>query len=156
MNAIELLKQDHQVVKDLLAELSGTSERAVKTRENLLQRIELELKVHTSIEEQIFYPAFREAGSKSETKLYFEALEEHRAVEALVLPDLNDTAADSVRFAARVKVLQDLLEHHIQEEEEQMFEQALKLFSSAELSLLGAQMKELKGTLKSTYGAWAA
>lgn len=59
MNAIELLKKDHETVKDLLNKLEETTERAVQTRKKLLARIEQELKIHTELEEQIFYPAFR-------------------------------------------------------------------------------------------------
>lgn len=61
MNAIELLKHDHEVVKKLLTELSDTTERAVKKRTELLRRIELELTQHTAIEEEIFYPALPRA-----------------------------------------------------------------------------------------------
>ncbi|WP_296234035.1 hemerythrin domain-containing protein, partial [uncultured Pseudomonas sp.] len=89
MNAIELLKKDHETVKDLLSKLEGTTERAVQTRKKLLLKIEQELKVHTELEEQIFYPAFRRAGSKDDAVLAIEAKEEHRAVEALVLPDIK-------------------------------------------------------------------
>src|SRR5690606_6038874 len=84
MNAIELLKADHEVVKQLLEEISSTSERAFKKRAELLKKIEMELSVHTTIEEEDFYPAFKEAGAKEELKMYHEAKEEHRAVEALV------------------------------------------------------------------------
>lgn len=156
MNAIELLKQDHAVIKDLLNELSATSQRKSEVRADLLRRIELLLKVHVAIEEQIFYPAFEKAGEKEECRMYYEALEEHRAVEQLVLPDLKKTAPDSVQFSGRAKVLKELLEHHIEEEETEMFEDALKLIPSAELTLLGAQMKELQTTLKATLGAEAA
>lgn len=144
MNAIELLKQDHEKVKKLLEDISNTTERAFKKRAELLQKIALELQAHTTIEEEIFYPAFREAGERDELKMYHEAKEEHRAVEALVLPDLLATDPGTVEFAGRVKVLKELLEHHIEEEEEEMFTQARELLSEEELTTLGKAMKEKK------------
>ncbi|GGI91910.1 hemerythrin domain-containing protein [Halopseudomonas pertucinogena] len=144
MNAIELLKQDHEKVKKLLEDISNTTERAFKKRAELLQKIALELQAHTTIEEEIFYPAFREAGERDELKMYHEAKEEHRAVEALVLPDLLATDPGTVEFSGRVKVLKELLEHHIEEEEEEMFTQARELLSEEELTTLGKAMKEKK------------
>ncbi|WGK60782.1 hemerythrin domain-containing protein [Halopseudomonas sp. SMJS2] len=148
MNAIELLKADHETVKQLLEEISATTERAVKKREELLQKIKLELTIHTTIEEEDFYPAFKEAGAKDELKMYHEAKEEHRAVEALVLPDLLNTEPGSVEFSGRIKVLKELLEHHIEEEEQEMFTDAAKLMSKEQLETLGKQMEEKKNNLK--------
>ena len=144
INAIDLLKQDHEKVKKLLEDISNTTERAFKKRAELLQKIALELQAHTTIEEEIFYPAFREAGERDELKMYHEAKEEHRAVEALVLPDLLATDPGTVEFSGRVKVLKELLEHHIEEEEEEMFTQARELLSEEELTTLGKAMKEKK------------
>ena len=133
MDAIQLLKADHQKVKDLLAELAQTTSRAVKKRTELISQIRVNLKAHTTIEEEIFYPAFKQAGEKEEAKMYYEALEEHRAAGDLVLPDLLNTATDSEQFSGRAKVLKELVEHHVKEEEEQMFKDAKKLMSSLTL-----------------------
>lgn len=149
MNAIDLLKADHKVVLDLLEQLSATTERAVKKRVELINKLEMELFVHTHIEEEIFYPAYKKAGEKEQAKMYFEAIEEHRAVDALVLPHLKTTQPDSVEFSGRAKVLKELLEHHIEEEEESMFKEAKKLLSPAQLKELGAQMEARKSSLKS-------
>lgn len=148
MNAIELLKADHEKVKQLLTEISETTERAVKKREELLNKIKMELSIHTTIEEEDFYPAFKEAGAKDELKMYYEALEEHRAVESLVLPDLLNTEPGSVEFSGRIKVMKELLEHHIEEEEKEMFANAAKLMSEEQLQELGKQMEEKKNSLK--------
>jgi iron-sulfur cluster repair protein YtfE (RIC family) len=156
MNAIELLKKDHDTVKDLLSKLEETTERAVQTRKKLLARIEQELKIHTELEEQIFYPAFRQAGNKDEAVLTTEAKEEHRAVEALVLPDIKETPPSALEFAGRVKVLKELLEHHIEEEERDMFPQARKLLSKQQLQELGESMEVLRKSLKSSVEAKAA
>src|SRR4051812_29549864 len=99
MDAITLLKDDHKKVKALLAELAETTNRAEKTRSELLAKIARELEVHTKIEEEIFYPAFKEAGEKSDdAKMFYEAMEEHRAAGDLVLPDLLKTDVTSDQF----------------------------------------------------------
>jgi iron-sulfur cluster repair protein YtfE (RIC family) len=118
MDAISLLKQDHKTVRVLLTELAETTTRAKKTRSELLQKIKTELEVHTTIEEEIFYPAFKAAGEKADdSKMFFEALEEHRAAGDLVLPDLLKTDVGSDQFSGRAKVLKELVEHHADEEE---------------------------------------
>ena len=145
MNAIELLKSDHQKVRGLLAELAETTHRASKTRTELLGKIALELRVHTTIEEEIFYPAFREAGEKHEDeKMFFEAMEEHRAAGDLVLPDLEATEVDSDQFGGRAKVLKELVEHHADEEEKEMFPRARELLGVDALRELGERMQARK------------
>lgn len=152
MDAIQLLKADHKKVKELLAELAKTTTRAAKTRSELLAQIRVDLEVHTTIEEEIFYPAFRKAGTKDDAKMYFEALEEHRAAGDLVLPDLLDTDVGSEQFSGRAKVLRELVEHHVKEEEEEMFKEAKKLLAAAELKALGARMEQRKVELAKQVG----
>lgn len=147
-DAIKLLKDDHEKVKGLLKELTETTSRAEKKRKKLLEEIGRELRVHAQLEEQIFYPAFRKAGKKEGEAMYHEAKEEHRAVEELVLPDLEETGVTTEEFTGRAKVLKELIEHHIQEEEKSMFPKAKKLLSSDQLKDLGAQMLELKSSLE--------
>jgi hemerythrin-like domain-containing protein len=144
MDAIQLLKNDHQAVKELLTELADTTSRAVKRRTTLLREIHLNLHAHTTIEEEIFYPAYKEAGDKEQAKMYFEALEEHRAAEDLVLPDLLQTDPSSEQFSGRAKVLKELIEHHVKEEEQDMFKQAKSLLDKATLQELGEQMAQRK------------
>jgi len=147
MDAITLLKNDHKQVRALLGELEETSEKAVGKREKLLGTIEQELMIHTRIEEEIFYPAFREAArKKDDTKLYFEALEEHHVVD-MVLPEIKGTGAESDQFGAKAKVLKDLVEHHAEEEETEMFPRARKLMTRDDLLRLGGEMKRLKATM---------
>jgi len=152
VDAIQLLKADHKKVKELLAELAKTTTRAAKTRSELLAQIRVDLEVHTTIEEEIFYPAFRKAGTKDDAKMYFEALEEHRAAGDLVLPDLLDTDVGSEQFSGRAKVLRELVEHHVKEEEEEMFKEAKKLLAAAELKALGARMEQRKVELAKQVG----
>jgi hemerythrin-like domain-containing protein len=147
MNAIQLLKDDHKKVKELLGDLANTTARADKKRQQLLEKIEQELKIHTQIEEEIFYPAFKAAGDSEHVRMYYEALEEHRAVEELLMPDLMKTGRGSENFSGRAKVLKELVEHHVQEEEKEMFKKAQKTMSKEELNELGARMSERKQAL---------
>jgi len=149
MNAIELLTQDHKNMRALLEELAGTTARGVKKRRELLDKIQTNLSVHTAIEEEIFYPAFRKAGDgKDDAKMYFEALEEHRAAGDLVLPDLLRTDVESEKFSGRARVLRELVEHHADEEEKEMFKRARALMSRKVLDELGEQLAQRKLELK--------
>lgn len=148
MNAIELLKTDHEKVKGILNQLSESTNRALKKRAELLEKLELEITIHTQLEEQILYPAFKEAGGKEQDEMYYEAKEEHRTVDSLVLPDLKSTDPSTPEFAGRVKVVKELLEHHIEEEETEMFPQAKKLLGNAKLEELGKEMEVMKASLK--------
>lgn len=147
MNAIDLLKADHEKVKGILSQLSESTDRAVKKRTELLEKLELEVSIHTQLEEEILYPAYKAAGGKAEAEMYYEAKEEHRTVDSLVLPDLKGTDPTSPEFAGRVKVIKELLEHHI-EEETDMFPHAKKILGKAKLDELGDQMLTLKASLK--------
>ncbi|WLG59638.1 hemerythrin domain-containing protein [Pseudomonas extremorientalis] len=153
MNAIDLLKADHEKVKAILTQLSESTDRAVKKRTDLLDKLEMEISIHTQLEEQILYPAFKAAGGKDEAEMYYEAKEEHRTVDSLVLPDLKKTDPTTPEFAGRVKVVKELLEHHIEEEETEMFPKAKKLLGKEKLDQLGEQMLELKATLKKSLSA---
>lgn len=146
-NAIQLLTDDHKKIKAQLEELANTTPRAVKKRAELLDEIATMLKVHTTIEEEIFYPAFKQAGNKDDAKMYFEAMEEHRAAGELVLPDLMGTKPDSEKFSGRAKVLKELVIHHADEEEEDMFKRAKSLFDADALDALGERMQARKAQM---------
>ena len=146
-DAITLLKEDHKKVKGLLAQLEKTTERGAKRRRKLLGQIATEIKVHTTIEEKIFYPAYRDAvRKKDDRELYHEALEEHHVVD-LVLPELKGSDPAGEIFGAKAKVLKELIEHHAEEEEKEMFPRARKVLGTAELRELGARMASRKKTL---------
>ena len=142
-DAIKLLKTDHENVRELLGQFENATGAR---REKLRGKIETELKVHTQIEEEIFYPAYREAArKKDDKKLYFEALEEHHVID-LVLPEMNDGASPE-ELKAKAKVLKELVEHHAGEEEKEMFPRARKVLDKEELRALGEQMQLRKETL---------
>jgi hemerythrin superfamily protein len=145
LDAIALLKQDHEKVRTLL----GSLEKATGARrQKLLAQIDQELKVHTTIEEEIFYPAFREAAKKKDDQvMIYEAVQEHHMVD-LALPEAAE-GANNEELKAKAKVVKELVEHHADEEEDDMFPRARKLFDREELRDLGERMaarkKELMG-----------
>jgi len=147
-DAIALLKQDHVKVRGLLGALEKSAERGGAKVEQLVSQIDTELKIHTTIEEEIFYPAYRDAvRSKNDKQLFYEAKEEHHVVD-LVLPEVNDGEKGGEEFAAKAKVLKELVEHHADEEEKEMFPKARKVFSRAELQELGERLQQRKEQLK--------
>jgi hemerythrin-like domain-containing protein len=143
-DAISLLEKDHDTVRKLLSELEETTSRGVRKRGELLEKIALEVEVHAAIEEEIFYPAFRRrAKTKEDEKLYLEAAEEHELVHRN-LPELKNTDPATERFSARAKVLKDLIEHHAEEEENELLPRARELMSREEPEELGAKLEERK------------
>jgi len=146
-DAIGLLKKDHEKVRGLLSQLERAAERNPAKAEQLLMQVEREVKIHSQIEEEIFYPAFRDAAQKHDDReLYFEAKEEHHVVD-MVMPEVRKTDSEAEEFAAKTKVLKELIEHHAGEEEKSMFPKARKLFDRAELRDLGERLKERKKEL---------
>lgn len=142
--ALALLKDDHETVGKLLEKLTSTTERGVKTRRDLLERIRHELKTHTMLEEELVYPAFRDAAeTKTLERLYYEAKEEHHAVDK-VLSDLLRSDPSTAAFGGKAKVLQELVKHHVEEEEQEMFPALRKMFSKEERVELGERMLERK------------
>lgn len=147
-NAITMLKAGHATVKRLLRELGETVPRATKQRERLVSDIERELKIHSQIEEELFYPTFKKAAENTQgEELFYEATEEHHLVD-MVLPELKSTDPKAPEFEAKCKVLRDLVEHHVQEEEGEMFPEARQLLSDAQLRELGNAMQERKESLQ--------
>jgi len=151
-DAVALLKEDHEKMRDLLDELEEAAGKDGESAGQLVETIQNELKVHTTIEEEIFYPAFRDAANKKDdSKLYYEAVEEHHVVD-MVLPELDADGGGSPEFSAKAKVLKDLVEHHADEEEKEMFPRAKKLFEKEELMSLGERLRQRKSELAAEDG----
>ena len=146
-DAIAVLKADHETVRGLLSQLEKAAGRGGDRAMKLVAQVEAEVKVHTTVEEEIFYPAFRDAArSKDDKKLYYEANQEHHVVD-LVMPEM-DAPGTNEEFAAKAKVLKELIEHHADEEEKEMFPKARKLFTRDELRDLGERLEERKKELQ--------
>ena len=144
MNAITLLEEDHRQMKKLLSELESTTERGVKTREELFGKVKEELTVHETIEEEIFYPALKDHPKTKEITL--EAYEEHHVVD-MVMAEIEGVSYDDEAWGAKFKVMKENIEHHIEEEENEMFKQARQVFGEEELEALGERMATRKEQL---------
>jgi hypothetical protein len=145
MDALELLEEDHAKVKKLLGEIEPTTERGVKTREELFTTLRRELEVHEAIEEEIFYPALKEHPKAKE--LVLEAYEEHNVVD-MVMGEIEGVDYSDETWGAKFTVLKENLEHHIEEEESEMFKQARSVFDDEELVELGDRMSLRKDQLR--------
>lgn len=147
MNAIELLKNDHDKVDLLFQKVKATEESEHKT---LFEKIKEELEVHTHIEETIFYPKLKEESELEDIVL--EGIEEHHQAK-IFLRELSALAEDSEKFEPKLKVLMEDITHHVQEEEGEMFPKVQEIFDEATLNELGAQMEEEKQKFKKSYSA---
>ena len=143
MDALKLLKQDHDEVKKMLYDLESTTERAEKTRTEGLATLKSELEVHEAIEEEIFYPALKEHPKAKDIVL--EGYEEHHVVDE-IMGELEATDVSDETWGAKFLVMKENIEHHIEEEEGEMFKQARQVFSKSELEELGTRMEQRKET----------
>lgn len=144
MDAIELLEEQHREVEDLFEELEAADESDEK--QELFAELADNLAIHATIEERHFYPLVRE---KRTEEILLEALEEHLAVKR-VLADLMALKPDDPTFDAKVKVLKEQVEHHVEEEETDLFPKVKKILSADELEACGQEMTatatELEGS----------
>ena len=142
---IVLLETDHRRFEDLLKKGEETTERAVKGRTELLKILTAELNVHEAIEEKILYPALK---SHPEARdLVLEGYQEHHVAD-LIVEELHGLARNDEKWGAKFKVLKENIEHHIEEEESDMFPTARAIMSREELNELGARMKTLRNELE--------
>jgi iron-sulfur cluster repair protein YtfE (RIC family) len=146
MDPIKMLKQDHDEVKALFEKLDKTTERAEVTRADGLEQLRQKLDMHETIEEEILYPALKEHAKTKAITL--EAYEEHHVVD-MVMAELEATPVDDETWAAKLTVAKENVEHHIEEEEDQMFKQARQVMDETELGALGDRMAARKEQLGS-------
>lgn len=147
MNPFELLKDDHKKVKKLLEELDSTTERGIKTRQELFEKVQREMKVHEAIEEEILYPALKQHAKAKEIVL--EGYEEHDVVDRLV-GELAQLSVEDESWGAKLKVMKENVEHHIEEEEDEMFSKAREVLDDDALGDLGDKMAARKKELEAT------
>ena len=150
MDAFELLKKDHEKVSGIFEKLEPTTERGVKTREELFAQLKQELDVHAKIEEGILYPVLKELKETEEITL--EAFEEHNVVKQL-LAELEEMPKDDESWGAKLTVLKENVEHHVEEEEGEMFKDARQVLSQEQIDELGAQLEAAKQEQKKALAA---
>ena len=142
---IVLLETDHRRFEDLLKEGEESTDRAVKRRGELLNALASELTVHELIEEKILYPALKSHPQARDIVL--EGYQEHHVAD-LIMKELQGLAKNDEKWGAKFKVLKENIEHHIEEEEHEMFPTARAIFSREELNDLGAKMKALRNEVE--------
>lgn len=140
-DAVTLLKQDHRTVEDLFEKFESTNGKATKAK--LAQRICAELTIHQIIEEEVFYPAVKEFVDE---EIYTEAYVEHDGSKVL-LAEILAGSPDDEFYDAKVKVLSEMIKHHVKEEEQRdgMFAQAKR--NGADLAAIGEQLAMRKQAL---------
>src|SRR5215213_3940504 len=139
MDALQLLKADHDVVRKLFSEFKEAKEAKDTTQLAELQRkIFTELEVHTSIEEEVFYPEAEEVGEEAE-ELVKEGVEEHHVVKVL-MGEIEQLTPDDDAFVAKMTVLIENVEHHAEEEEDELFPQMRKVFGDERLEAMGQKL----------------
>ncbi len=133
------LEQDHKAVAALLDELDDTTERAEKTREELFAELQEALTLHANLEEQVLYPALEHV--KQTHELALEAFEEHHVVKTL-LAEMADTPYDTEEWTAKLTVLKENIEHHVEEEETDMFDKARSALTQEQQDALAMEMEK--------------
>jgi hemerythrin superfamily protein len=141
MNALELLKQDHEEVKELFEQAEGADDS--KEQRDIFKQLKKALESHARIEEGIFYPAMEKHAHLKD--LVLESYEEHKQIKIL-LKEMDDLVTDSEDFEPKLRVLQEIVEHHAEEEEEgNMFPQVRELVDDTALEELGRKLETAKG-----------
>ncbi len=151
MNAIELLKQDHDKVDKLFQKVKGEQG---DTRE-LFEQIRQELEVHTQIEEKVFYPYLLENGDEELQKITKEGLQEHHQAKIL-LREIENLSDGSDTLDPKLQVLMEDITHHVQEEEGEMFPMVTEQFDAPTLQELGEELQEMKTELMGDKASGAA
>jgi hemerythrin superfamily protein len=138
MDALDLIKQDHKRLRKLLEQ---TLEAEDSEREQRMNFLRTELVAHERMEEEVLYPRLREETKARDTVL--EGYEEHHVADVL-LDELLDVPADTDVWKAKLKVLKENVEHHMDEEEDELFKDARAVLDRDELKRLGERMEQIK------------
>ena len=141
MSILNLLKEDHDEVKDLLEQMCDTTERAAKKRQQLFEQMKTALTAHSHAEDATFYQPLLKDGDDPDVLL--EAEVEHQVVERLLM-DIEQTDAADEKWLAKVTVLSELVQHHVKEEESEIFKLARKTFDRKELDAMGERFEQAK------------
>ena len=141
LDAIELLEQEHREFEAILEQGEKSTERARTGRRELLDRLTARLNAHERMEEKVLYPALQSHPQAREIVL--EGYEEHHVAD-LIIAELRQVATDDEAWGAKFKVLKENIEHHIEEEEGEMFRLARGIFSRDELLELAERMRAVR------------
>jgi hemerythrin superfamily protein len=146
-DAIALLKTDHAAVKKLFESEKKLTETDGKKKEAVFNQIKAALEVHATVEEEIFYPAVKAARAKNVKDEVREAYEEHKQIKSLLAQIAGISAADET-YDMKIKVLREDVEHHVKEEETEMFPDAKRFLGEKRLMELGGELEARKQQLE--------
>lgn len=141
----DALKKDHEVMKQLLKQMHDSSDGAVNRRRDLLEKLHDLLIPHARAEEKVLYDTLKEIEGTEDIAL--EGYEEHSTVES-VLRELNNVDPSDPRWMAKLEVLKENLEHHVEEEENEMFERARQVLAPEEAEMMAEAFKSLKESVQ--------
>jgi len=150
MDAVEMLKADHQKVKKLFQTYEAAGDRAYQKKKDIAEQVFMEITIHSSLEEELFYPAVKEQADKEGKQLVAESVEEHHVV-AIFIKEMKALDPKDERYDAKFSVLQENVEHHIEEEEGELFPEAEQVLGKT-IKDLGAQMEKRKDQLMASRG----
>jgi len=134
-------------VKKMLETLDATTERATKTRTEIFEKLQHELEIHETVEEEIFYPQLKDHPKTKELAL--EGYEEHHVVDS-IMGEIRAVPVEDEQWKAKFTVMKENIEQHIEEEESEMFKQAREVFDKQELEDLGLALERRKAELQET------
>jgi hemerythrin superfamily protein len=144
MNALIVLKQDHNNVEELFSRFEHLAADDVATKRHVADKIIEHLAVHAAVEEQVFYPAVRAANEDAED-VVLEGLEEHHVVK-WTLSELETLPATDERFAPKMRVLMESVRHHVEEEENDLFPKVRDALTNEQLEEMGEAISRAKAT----------
>ncbi|MCA1582272.1 MAG: hemerythrin domain-containing protein [Acidobacteria bacterium] len=144
---VKMLERDHRKVEALFEAYENAGEGARARRKEIVEQIANELEIHAQLEERIFYQAFKSVRPEEPKKLVRESFEEHKIVKTL-LAELSALEPTDEQFDAKVTVLKESVEHHVEEEEDDLFPEAKKLLGDEGLREIAGRMRELKVKLQ--------
>ena len=151
MDATQLLKKDHKEVKALVKEFARLSGRAAQKQQSVVTQLCHALTVHAQLEEELIYPVFKELRSHEMQDLVAEAAEEHQVAKTLI-GDIAMLSLDDEQYTAKVTVLGEYVQHHIKEEEQELFPKAHKHLSAKRLEELGDAITARRQELENGVG----
>jgi len=143
----QMLKKDHEEVKDILGQLQDAKGSAPKKREALFQKLRVALVPHMKAEESTFYPPL--LAKKASREDAMEGVEEHHVSE-MVLQELTTLPKGEDQWGAKMAVFKELVEHHIKDEHSKVFKSAEKALSNAEFQTIMKQFEQEKEKIKKT------
>lgn len=147
MNILTALKNDHKELKQILSDIEGTTERAEKKRAQLFVKFKEEIVAHARAEEKAVYDELLEVLKKDDRDTILEGYEEHHVVDKWV-PEIDKLSPTDEIWSAKCKVLKEMLEHHIKEEEEEIFAMIRENFDADALKTMADRFEAMKMQIK--------